>query len=139
MVETSVSVLLVDDNATFRNLAARFLATLPGVELAGTATGGEDGLRCAQELHPDLIVVDLHLRDAHGLEVIPRLRALMPTVGIIALSLLDPQGFRQVTLQAGADEFVDKTTMVSDLLPAIQKVTRHLSSWKFTRPEVTTA
>ena len=44
MVETTISVLLVDDNAVFRDLAARYLSTLPGIKLAGTATGGEDGL-----------------------------------------------------------------------------------------------
>ena len=139
MVEPTVSILLVDDNAIFRNLAARILGTLPGIKLAGTAEGGEDGLLRAQELHPDLVLLDLHLRDAHGLQVIPRLRALMPSVGIIALSLLDPQGFRHATLQAGADEFVDKMTMVSDLLPAIQKVSQHLPSWGIEPIEVAAA
>ena len=128
MVKPTISVLLVDDNAVFRNLAARFLGTLPGIELAGTAEGGADGLLRALELHPDLVLLDLHMRDEHGLRVIPQLRVLLPAVGIIALSWLDPHGFRQATLQAGADEFVDKMTMVNDLLPAIQKVAQKMSA-----------
>ena len=132
MVETTISVLLVDDNAVFRDLAARYLSTLPGIKLAGTATGGEDGLLRAQELHPDLVLVDLHMRDVNGLQVIPRLRALLPAVRIVALTFLDPHGFRHASLHAGADEFVDKMTMVNDLLPAIQRVTRQKSpSWFF--------
>ena len=122
MVKTTISVLLVDDNSVFRDLAVRFLRTLPGIVVAGTATGGAEGLVRAQELHPDLVVMDLHMRDENGLQVIPRLRALLPQIGIIALSLLDPDGFRQATLRVGADEFVDKMTMSNDLLPAMQRV-----------------
>jgi DNA-binding NarL/FixJ family response regulator len=124
MVKSTVSVLLVDDNTVFRNLAARFLATLPGIELAGTAGGGVEGLSLAETLHPDLILMDLHLRNEHGLQIIPQLRRMLPHVGIIALSLLDPLGFSAATLQAGADAFVDKMTMASDLLPAILKVSQ---------------
>ncbi len=127
MVKTTISVLLVDDNLVFRDLAARYLGTLPGIEVAGTATGGAEGLVRAQELHPDLVVMDLHMRDENGLQVIPRLRALLPQVGIIALSLLDPDGFRQATLRAGADEFVDKMTMSNDLLPAMQRVAQRVA------------
>ncbi|NOT63196.1 MAG: response regulator transcription factor [Acidobacteria bacterium] len=124
MVKSTISVLLVDDNLVFRNLAARFLATLPGIEVAGTAEGGADGLLLAATLHPDLILMDLHLRNEHGLQIIPQLRTMLPQVGIIALSLLDPLGFSAATLQAGADAFVDKMTMASDLLPAIQQVSQ---------------
>lgn len=70
MDETNVSVLLVDDNPTFRNVAAKFLKTLPGLSVAGTAVGGLDGLAQAQALQPDLILVDLHMRDLDGLRLI---------------------------------------------------------------------
>jgi DNA-binding NarL/FixJ family response regulator len=125
----AISILLVDDNKVFRDLAARFLGTLAGVKVAGTADGVEQGVVQALALHPDLILVDLHMRDGHGLEAIPRLRELMPDVGIIALSLLEPRGFQYVSIEAGADEFVDKMTMVNDLLPAIQKVSQQKPWW----------
>jgi CheY-like chemotaxis protein len=122
MAMSEVSILLVDDNPTFRSLAARFLQSLPGVIVAGLANGGVDGLTKAQVLCPDLILVDLHMADLSGLKLIPLLRERLPRVGIIALTLLDAKVFRQVTLELGADEFVDKATMVTDLLPAIQRV-----------------
>lgn len=122
MAETRVSVLLVDDNTTFRNVAAKFLKTLPGLSVAGTAVGGLDGLAQAQALRPDLILVDLQMRDLDGLSLIPQLRALLPQTNIIALTLLEASAFRGVSLAAGADEFVDKATMFADLWPAIERV-----------------
>jgi DNA-binding NarL/FixJ family response regulator len=129
MVEGSVSVLLVDDNLTFRTVAAKFLKTLPGVVLAGTAVGGLDGLAQAENLRPDMILVDLHMRDLDGLKLIPQLRALLPQSGIIALSLLEARAFRCATIAAGADEYVDKATMFADLLPAIETVRQRTSAW----------
>ena len=122
MAEESVSVLLVDDNQTFRTVAAKFLKTLPGLVVAGTAVGGFDGLAQAMMLRPDLILVDLHMSDLDGLTLIPKLRALLPETTIIALTLLEPSAFRGATLEAGADEFVSKASMFADLAPAIEKV-----------------
>jgi two-component system, NarL family, nitrate/nitrite response regulator NarL len=122
MAEASVSVLLVDDNPTFRTVAAKFLKTLPGLQVAGTAVGGLDGLAQAQALQPDLILVDLQMRDLNGLSLIPQLRALLPHTNIIALTLLEASAFRGISLEAGADEFVDKATMFADLWPAIERV-----------------
>ncbi len=122
MANASVSVLLVDDNPTFRCVATKFLKTLPGLVVAGTAVGGRDGLAQAKSLQPDLILVDLHMGDLDGLSLIPQLRALLPQTNIIALTLLEASAFRRVTLDAGADEFVDKATMFADLGPAIERV-----------------
>ncbi|MBI1763379.1 MAG: response regulator transcription factor [Acidobacteria bacterium] len=122
MAKASVSVLLVDDNPTFRRVADKFLRTLPGLVVAGTAVGGLDGLAQAETLQPDVILVDLHMRDLDGLRLIPQLRALLPQTNIIALTLLEASAFRGVTLAAGADEFVDKANMFAELWPAIERV-----------------
>jgi DNA-binding response OmpR family regulator len=73
-------------------------------------------------LQPDLILVDLQMRDLNGLSLIPQLRALLPHTNIIALTLLEASAFRGISLEAGADEFVDKATMFADLWPAIERV-----------------
>jgi len=124
----NVSVLLVDDNHTFRIIATKFLKTLPGVQLVGTANGGLDGLAQAEQLRPEMILVDLHMHDLDGFKLIPQLRALLPQAGIIALSLSDARGCRPATLAAGADDFVDKATMFADLPPAIEKVQHRLAA-----------
>jgi DNA-binding NarL/FixJ family response regulator len=119
---SATTILLVDDNPAFRRIAARFLQLLPEVMVVDTASGGRDGLARAQALRPDVVLMDLHMNDLPGLEAIPRLRACLPEVGIIALTLMETSGYREAALAAGADEFVAKARMDTDLLPAIHRV-----------------
>jgi len=124
-----ISVLLVDDNPTFLRIAARFLQSQEGVVVVGTASGGKESLVKAKELQPQVILLDLAMPDLPGLEAIPRLRDMLPEAGIIALTLLDTKGYRQAALAAGADDFIPKVALNTDLLPAIRRVaqTGHLS------------
>jgi len=119
---TPISVLLVDDNPTFLEVASFFLQTDNGLDVVGTATDGRQALALAQSLQPQVILVDLIMPEFPGLELIPYLRELLPKVGIIALTVMDADVYRQAALAAGADDFVCKATMGTDLLPAIQRV-----------------
>ena len=119
-----ISLLLVDDSPTFLRLVSRFLSEQypDEVVIAGLAEGGEAGLAQAQALRPDIVLIDLVMPGLPGLKAIPRLRAALPKVGIIALTLMEPNGYRQAALAGGADEFVSKATLATDLLPAIRRV-----------------
>jgi len=119
-----VRVLLVDDNPTFLRIAARFLEQehCQEVVVVGTATGGEDALAKAKHLAPQVVLLDLMMPGMNGLEVIPRLKAMLPEVYIVALTLLDTSSYRSAALSAGADAFIAKTAMNTELLPAIRRV-----------------
>lgn len=117
-----ISVLLVDDNPTFLRITSRFLKKHDDVDLVGTAGGGVEALSQAQELRPQVILLDLAMPDLPGLEVIPRLREVVPEMRIIALTMLDTEEYRKAALAAGADEFVPKADLNKDLLPAIRRV-----------------
>jgi two-component system response regulator NreC len=69
-------------------------------------------------------LIDLAMSDLPGLDLIPQLRAALPEIGIIALTLFDTDDYRQAALAAGADGFVSKNTMNTDLIPTIQKITQ---------------
>src|SRR3990172_5032567 len=116
-----ISLLLVDDSPTFLRLVSRFLSEQYPDELviAGLASGGEAGLAQAHALRPDIVLIDLAMPGLPGLKAIPLLRAAMPNLGIIALTLMEPNGYRQAAFGAGADEFVSKATLATDLLPAL--------------------
>lgn len=116
------SVLIVDDSADFRQVAAQFLRLLPGLRVNGVADDGQAGLTKAAQLKPDLILIDLNMPGLSGLETIPRLRALLPDAAIIALTMMEPNSHRQPALDAGADDFITKARMDTDLLPAIQRL-----------------
>ena len=120
----TVSVLLVDDNPIFLHCAKRFLQNRQDVVVVGTVSGGKWAINLAQNLKPDVALIDLSMSDLPGLELIPQLRAALPEIGIIALTLFDTDDYRAAALAAGADGFVSKNTMNTDLIPAIQRITQ---------------
>jgi DNA-binding NarL/FixJ family response regulator len=87
----------------------------------GAICGTRGALAQDQELQPQVILMGL---DSPGLEAISRLRNMLPGVGIIALTLLRNNAYRQAALAAGADDVVRKAELTTELLPAIRRVTR---------------
>jgi DNA-binding NarL/FixJ family response regulator len=120
----TMSLMLVDDNATFLRILQRFLEERGAGEISviATAGGGTEALSKAPVVCPKIIVVDLAMPDMHGLEVIPRLRRILPDAGIIALTMLGGEGYRRAAIAAGADDFVTKGELEVELLPAIRRV-----------------
>jgi DNA-binding NarL/FixJ family response regulator len=114
--------MLVDDSAILLRRIADFLEQYDEPVVIGTATNGEEALAQAEELRPQVILIDLRMPVLSGLEAIPHLRAMLPEAGIIAMFLLDIDQYRQAALAAGADEFLVKKALVTDLLPAIGRV-----------------
>jgi DNA-binding NarL/FixJ family response regulator len=117
-----ISVLLVDDNPTFLSIVSRFLEQHEEIDVLAAVDEAETALAQAHRLRPDIVLIDLAMPKVSGMEAILRLRAAWPRLGIIALTLLDTNGYRQAALTAGADEFVAKDNLNAELLPAIRKV-----------------
>lgn len=117
-----ISVLLVDDNSTFSRIASRFIMEQDEeVIVVGTPRGGEEALAQALDLQPRAVLVDLGMPGLSGLETIPRLRKAAPETRIIALTMLDTSEYLKAALAAGADEFVPKAALTTDLPAAIQR------------------
>jgi DNA-binding NarL/FixJ family response regulator len=76
----------------------------------------------AFRLRPDLAVVDVSLAQDGGLDWLRILRARCPGLKVIALSVHDEESVRRAALQAGADEYVVKRAIATDLLPAVERV-----------------
>jgi DNA-binding NarL/FixJ family response regulator len=119
--DPKIRVLLVDDNQTFLRVAADFLQRHDELVVVGIAQEGEEALAQTQDLQPHVILLDLDMPGSNGIEMISRLRVMTPQVRIIILTLLDSSIYRQATLAAGADDFVQKAALTTDLLPAIRR------------------
>lgn len=119
-----IRVLLVDDNEALRRVATDFLQRQHGLTVVGAIGGGEEVLAQAQDLQPQVILVGLDMPGLTGLETISRLWNMLPGVGIIALTLLEGNAYRQAVLAAGADDLVHKAELTTDLLLAILRVTQ---------------
>jgi two-component system response regulator DesR len=117
-----ISVLLIDDNPTFLRIVERFLKQEEEINVVGAVEGGEDALALLHRLRPDIVLTDLAMPKVSGMETILRMRAAWPKMGIVALTLLDTNGYRQAALTAGADDFVAKDTLNTDLMPTIRRV-----------------
>ena len=117
-------VVCIDDSRMVLAALSDFLSQHSKVTLVGTAEGGVKGLEMAEQHELDVVTVDLSMPDIHGLEVIRRLRESLPDLGIIAVTSLDPLEQEQAVVDAGADGFVDKALVTSELMPAILEAAR---------------
>jgi two-component system chemotaxis response regulator CheB len=105
-----IRVLVIDDSITMRTLYRNMLSGWDDLILAGEAKDGPSGLRLAQELHPDVVVLDVNMPGMDGLEVLSQLHAMAPRLPVLMCSTLTQRG-AAVTLDAlfrGAADYVAK-------------------------------
>ncbi len=85
----TVRVLVVDDHEAFRMAAAAVVTATDGFQLVGSAASGEAALAAVAELHPDLVLMDIHLPGIDGLESTRRIRGRQPAVRVLLVSSSD--------------------------------------------------
>jgi chemotaxis response regulator CheB len=78
-----VRVLVVDDHPAFRRALASALSLVDDVEVAGEASGGEDACIEAQELRPDVVLMDLSMPDISGIEAMQRIHSTSPEMPVV--------------------------------------------------------
>ncbi len=108
-------VVIIDDNRGFRLAAEAFLRTLGGVEVAGTAPDGEQGLELISRLQPDAAILDVNMPGMNGFEVAAELRKRAQAPGIILISLNVDQATRTEAHRLGVDAVLPKADFVCDL------------------------
>src|SRR5450631_258779 len=79
----TVRVLVADDQKVVREGLVSLLSLLPGVEVVGAALDGDDAVRQALVLHPDVVLMDLNMPRCNGVEATERLRAAQPQTGVV--------------------------------------------------------
>jgi len=121
---TGVRVLLVDDQALFREALATLLAVHEGVEVVGEAGNGDEALRKAAELAPDVVLMDLRMPVLDGIGATRRLRVEQPDVRVIALTTFDDDEDVFAALRAGAVGYLLKDVSSARLVEAVQAAAR---------------
>lgn len=122
MSDKSIKVLVVDDEVQIRNLLRVALSGY-GYEVK-EAANGEEGIKCAWSFKPDIIILDLGLPDADGIEIIKKLREWNSTP-IIVLSVRERENDKIIALDSGADDYVTKPFGMGELLARIRTALRH--------------
>ena len=85
----TIRVLLVDDHPVFRHGLRALLASLGIVDVVGEGASGEDAVELAQQLRPDVVVMDLHMPGLGGVNATRRITAAMPGIGVLVLTMLE--------------------------------------------------
>jgi DNA-binding NarL/FixJ family response regulator len=108
-------IAIADDNPAFLEAAAIFVAGLPGFVLAGTAGGSEQAKALVEKVAPDVLLLDLGLPAARGLDMVRRIKSIPGAPLVVALTLFHSVDAAQAAQYAGADALVAKDTFISGL------------------------
>jgi DNA-binding NarL/FixJ family response regulator len=118
-------ILLVDDHDVARRGMRRLLEIGPGLEICGEARTGREALLKAQELKPDIIVMDVIMPDLNGLDATRQIRKLMPHVEVVIISQHESGELMRQTVNAGARACVFKSDSDRALKSAVEAVCQH--------------
>jgi DNA-binding NarL/FixJ family response regulator len=105
-----MTVLIVDDHEPFRS-TARLLLEADGYEVVGEAADGAAGLRAASELHPSLVLLDVHLPDLDGFDVAARLTGYDDAPRVVLTSSREGADFGPLIRRSGARGFIAKADL----------------------------
>lgn len=117
-----VRVLVVEDHPLFRQGVCQFLSRQKGFKCCGTADSLASAFEAVRRERPDLVLVDLRLRQDDASVLIRRIHDQFPAIKIIVLSTYDEQVHAERVLQAGAHGYVMKEAATGDLLLAMRTV-----------------
>jgi len=125
-----VRVLVVDDSVVVRKLLSEALASVPQLQLAGTASNGAIALAKIPQLNPDVVTLDIEMPGLNGIETLTEIRKLYPSLPVIMFSTLTEHG-AAITLEAlslGASDYLTKPTNTSSLASSMAQVRRELTA-----------
>lgn len=117
----TIRVLFVDDHEMVRIGISSYLSTQEDISVIGEAASGREGIEKAEELEPDVILMDLVMDDMNGIEATQHIKKHQPSVKIFMLTSFIEDNEVYQALDAGVDSYILKTTSADDIANAIRK------------------
>jgi DNA-binding NarL/FixJ family response regulator len=115
-----IRILIADDHRLFRTGLVSMFAARPDVEVVGQAADGAEAVQKAQELHPDLVLLDVLMPVMDGVEALRHIRAAQPDIKVIMLTASEDDRNMLEALQAGAQGYLLKTSEPDDLFRSLR-------------------
>jgi len=119
-----VHILLADDHEVVRKGLRALLETQPGWKVIAEATDGREAVEKAQSMHPDVAIVDIGMPSLNGLEATRQIVKKAPRTRVLVLTMHDTNPLIQQVVKAGARGYVLKSDVASDLVSAVEALTR---------------
>lgn len=114
-------LLIVDDHPLFRKGVMQLIALLPEFKVVGEASSGEQGIELAYELEPDIILLDLNMKDMSGVDMLKVVKAAGLEARVVMLTVSDQADDLVAALRAGADGYLLKETEPEELLVKLRE------------------
>ncbi|MER5999745.1 response regulator transcription factor [Nonomuraea sp. NPDC052116] len=122
MSDETIRVLLADDHPVYRDGLAALLASLPGIDVVGTAADGRQAVALAADLQPDIVVMDVSMPELDGIEATRRVVADSPHIGVVMLTMSEQDATLFAAMRAGARGYLLKGANQAEIVRAIQAV-----------------
>jgi two-component system, NarL family, invasion response regulator UvrY len=118
----AVRIVLIDDHAVVRAGYRRFLEQEPGYQVLAEASSGEQAYALLQQLHPDVVILDLSMPGEGGLSALRRFKLRWPLLPVLVFSMHDHLAFAIQALRAGANGYVTKSSDPQQMVSAVRRV-----------------
>jgi DNA-binding NarL/FixJ family response regulator len=119
---TAIRVLIVDDHTLFREGLQAIFLVVQDIEIVGEAASGRQAIELAQELRPDVILMDIQMADLNGVAACQQILSVQPDTGIIMLTMLEDSASLFAAICAGARGYVLKGADKAEVLKTIHAV-----------------
>lgn len=120
----SYRVLLVDDHPLFRRGVAQLIASQPDFEVVGEAASSDEGVSMAASLKPDLVLMDLEMRDSSGLDALKQIKGSGMDTQVIMLTVSDAEQDFVRAVRAGAEGYLLKDSEPEEILDKLRQAAR---------------
>ena len=121
MTQKRITVALADDHNIVRQGLRKLLEAEQGIEVVGEASDGFEAAQMVENVHPDILVVDVMMPGMNGLEVTRQVKRRSPKTRVIVLSMHADNGYVLEALRSGAKGYILKESVVGDLIQAIHQ------------------
>jgi DNA-binding NarL/FixJ family response regulator len=119
-----IRILLADDHEVVRDGVRALLEKQADMAVVGEAADGREAAELAEDLHPDVIVMDVGMPNLNGIDATRRILAAHPQIGVVMLSMHQDESYVLRSLKAGAKGYLLKESLRSDILEAIRAVSQ---------------
>ncbi|HEY85680.1 MAG TPA: MinD/ParA family protein [Chloroflexi bacterium] len=133
--EKKITVLIVDDIPETRENLRKLLFFEPDIEVIGAATDGHEGVQLAQELAPDVVLMDINMPGMDGIAASQMITRRSPYTQIIIMSVQSESDYLRRSMLAGAREFLTKPFSGAELVNSIHKVYQLVENQRDRRPQ----
>ncbi len=117
-----IRVLLAEDHTIVRQGLVALLRSEPEIEVAGEASDGVEAVDMAKKLVPDIVLMDIAMRNLNGLEATRKIKKLFPHMKVLVLTMYENEEWIFQILKAGASGYLIKDSAMTDLISAIRVV-----------------